>query len=127
MTWHPVRKAFTLKYGLETVLLLVTLLLLAAVLHQFVIGRHYIIPTVLLIPALFTGNVARHGYRDRAWAKATAFWLGVLLTCHWFFAIFFSQTPRAWLGAAWEPVAIAITLLLAWLTWQYRRRNDLDL
>ena len=127
MSWHPLRKAFTLKYGLETVLVLVTVLGMLAVLHQFVIGKHYIIPTVLLIPTLFAGNVARHGYRDRLWAKHTAYWIGVLLTAHWFFAIFYSQTPKAALGAAWEPVAIAVTVLLAWLTWQYRRRNALAL
>jgi len=120
-------KVFSLRYSLETVCVIVTLLGLAAVIHQFVIGRHYIIPTVLLVIPLVTGNVARHGYRDRPWAKHVAFWTGVLLTCHGFFAIFFSQTPRAMLGAAWEPVAIAITLLLGWLTFEYHRRNDLSL
>lgn len=124
---HPIRKAFTLRYSLETLCVLLTLMGLAAVLHQFVIGKHFIIPTVILVLPLITGNVARFGYRDRPWAKHVAFWIGVVATAHWFFAIFYSKTLKAMLGAAWEPVAIAITLVLAYLTWQYRRRNELDL
>ena len=127
MTWHPLRKAFTLKYGLETLLVVITAAGMAAVLYQFIVGKHYIIPTVLLVFPLLTGNVARNGYRDRPWAKYSAFWIGVLLTCHGFFAIFHAQTPRRLLGDAFEPVAVVVTLLLAWLTWQYRRRNELDL
>ena len=121
------RKAFTLQYSLETVCVLLTLLGIAAVLHQFIIGRHFIIPTALLIMPLVTGNVARHGYADRLWAKHVAFWIGVLLTCHWFFALFWAQTMRRMLGGAFEAVAVAITLVLAYLTFQYRRRNALSL
>lgn len=55
---HPIRKAFTLRYSLETLCVLLTLMGLAAVLHQFVIGKHFIIPTVILVLPLITGNVA---------------------------------------------------------------------
>lgn len=120
-------KAFSLKYSLETVCVLLTALGIVAVLHQFIVGKHFIIPTLILVLPLLTGNVARHGYRDRAWAKHVAFWIGVLLTAHWFFAIFWAQTLRRLLGDAFEPLAIAITLLLAFLTFQYRRRNALAL
>ncbi len=120
-------KAFSLKYSLETLCVLLTLMGLAAVLHQFIIGKHFIIPTVILILPLITGNIARGGYRDQTWAKHVAFWLGVLLTCHWFFALFYAQTLRAMLGGAFEPVAGGITLLLAWLTFQYRARNNLSI
>lgn len=120
-------KAFSLRYSLETLCVFLTLLGLAAVLHQFIVGRHFIIPTALLVFPLLTGNVARHGYRDRPWAKHVAFWIGVLLTCHWFFALFWAQTLRQMLGGAFEPVALVVTLLLAYLTFQYRRRNALAL
>lgn len=120
-------KAFSLKYSLETLCVLLTLMGLAAVLHQFLIGKHFVIPTAILILPLITGNIARAGYRDQAWAKHVAFWLGVLLTCHWFFALFYAQTLRNMLGGAFEPVAGLITLLLGWLTFQYRRSNNLSI
>lgn len=121
------RRAFTLRYSLETVCVLLTLLGLSAVLHQFIVGRHFIIPTALLVLPLITGNVARHGYRNEPWAKHVAFWIGVLLTCHWFFALFFAQTLRRLLSGAFEAVAIVMVLLLAYLTYQYRRVNALSL
>lgn len=119
------KKAFSLEYSMETVCVLLTVLGFAAVLHQFIIGRHFIIPTVILIAPLITGNVARFGYRDHAWAKHVAFWIGVLLSAHWFFALFWSQTLRAMLGAAFEPTAATIFVVLATLTFYYQRRNRL--
>lgn len=120
------KKAFSLKYSIETLCVLFTVVLGAAVLHQFVIGKHFIIPTVILIPTLLFLNLARGGYRDQTWAKYTNFWLGVVLTAHWFFAIFFSQTLKAKLGIVFEPLAVAICLFLGYLTLMYRRHNQLD-
>ena len=120
------KRAFTLEYSLETLCVLLTILAGVAVLHQFIIGKHFIIPTAILIVPLITGNVARYGYRDQRWAKHIAFWIGVLMTCHWFFALFYAQSLRAALGAAFEPVAAVITLLLAFLSFQYFRRNQLS-
>lgn len=119
------KKAFSLEYSLETICVLLTVMGLAAVLHQFIIGKHFIIPTVILVMPLITGNVARFGYRDHRWAKHVAFWIGVLLSAHWFFALFFAQTLRRELGAAFEPVAAAICVTLVVLTFLYQRRNKL--
>ncbi|MDZ7643446.1 MAG: hypothetical protein U5K76_03965 [Woeseiaceae bacterium] len=119
------KKAFSLQYSLETLCALLALLAFAAVLQSFIIGKHFIIPTGWLTLALFLGNVARFGYRDAPWAKHVAFWLGVLLTCHWFMALFWAQALRRMLGGVFEPVALVITLVLAFLTWQYWRRNPL--
>ena len=121
------KKAFALEYSMETLCVLLTVLSGTAVLHQFLIGKHFIIPTAILIVPLITGNVARYGYRNQRWAKYLAFWIGVLMTCHWFFALFYAQTLRAVLGASFEPVAAVITLLLAFLSAQYFRRNQLSL
>jgi len=120
------KKAFSLQYSLETLCVLLALLSGIAVLHQFIIGKHFIIPTVILIVPIITGNIARFGYRDYRWAKHLAFWIGVLMTAHWFFALFYAQTLRAMLGGAFEPVAGVITLVLAYLTFQYFRQNKLS-
>ena len=93
------------------------------VLQTFVVGRHYIIPSVILTVAVLIGNVAWHGLRDRLWAKTVLFWCGFLATAHFFFALFWSKKYRELLGGAFEPVCAVLVLLLAWLTWQYARRN----
>ncbi|MEX2257353.1 MAG: hypothetical protein WD672_01470 [Woeseia sp.] len=118
-------KAFSLRHSLATVIALVAGALLFGVLQTFIFGKHYLIPTGLLVFALLSGNIARYAYRGKPWAQHTAFWIGVLLTCHIFFALFWSVQYRRMLGAAFEPVAIVVTLVLAYLTWQYARRNKL--
>jgi hypothetical protein len=104
---------------------LIALFALGAVLYTFVIGRHYIIPTAILVPTLLFGNLARFGLQGRRWAKELLFWIGVLFTAHTFFALFFAQTPRALLGAAFEPVCGALFLLSAYTVTRYARRNAL--
>lgn len=103
----------------------IALVALGAVLYTFIIGRHYIIPTAILVPALLFGNLARHGLAGRRWAKELLFWIGVLFTAHTFFALFFAQTPRALLGAAFEPVCGVVFALSAFTVTQYARRNAL--
>ena len=97
-------KAFSLKYSLDTVAALLTVAGIAGVLQTFVIGKHFVIPTMLLAVTILIGNIARAGYRDNTLAKQVLFWLGVLLTCHAFFALFWAKTPREVLGTAFYPV-----------------------
>lgn len=111
--------------SLDWVAALIALLALGAVLYTFAIGRHYIIPTAILVPALLFGNLARFGLQGRRWAKELLFWIGVLFTAHLFFALFFAQTPRALLGAAFEPLCGALLLLSAFTVTEYARRNAL--
>ncbi len=94
-----------------------------AVLQTFIIGQHYIIPSGILVVTVLAGNLARFGLANRAWAKHILFWCGFLLTAHAFFALFFSRRYRELLGDAFEPVCLLAFLLLAFLTWQYGRRN----
>ncbi len=116
-------KALSLKYSLETVAVVLAVLGFMGVLQTFIIGQHYIIPTFLLTVTVLLGNVARAGYRDNALAKQLLFWLGVILTCHAFFALFWAKTPRELLGSAFYPVCGACLVLFAFLTWQYARHN----
>ena len=91
--------------------------------QTFIIGKHFVIPTIILAVTFSLGNLARAGYRDGPLAKQVLFWFGLLLTCHAFFALFWAHTPRQILGAAFYPVYGSIFLGMALLTWQYARHN----
>lgn len=94
-----------------------------ATLQTFVVGRHYIIPSVILTVTVLLGNLARWGLRQQVWAKQILFWCGFLFTAHLFMALFFSKRYREILGDAFEPVCGIVFLLFAFLTWQYARGN----
>ena len=121
----PAARWRSLEGGLEGVAALVALAGAAGVLQSFVIGRHFVIPTLLLVPTLLFGNLAWHGAAGRLWARHLLFWFGVLGSAHLFFALFWAKTPRALLGAAFEPVYGVLLLVLAALTVAYARRNGL--
>jgi len=113
----------SLRYSFDWLFALAAAAAAAAVLQTFVVGRHYIIPSVILTLAVLLGNVACYGFRDRAWAKVVLFWCGFLATAHFFMALFFSKKYRELLGGAFEPVCVAVVIVLALLTWQYARQN----
>ncbi len=118
-------RLLSLKYTFDHLAAVAGLVSSVAVLHTFVIGRHYLIPTMILIAAVLFGNLAWHGYKDRTWAKQVLFWIGFILTCHVFFALFWSVKYRSLLGAAFEYVFAPLALVLAVLTWQYAKRNGI--
>ena len=115
----------SLRYSMEFVAAILTGVALLGVLQTFVIGRHFIIPTMILTIAVVLGNLARYGYLDHAWAKHMLFWFGFIFAMHAFFALFWAQTLRAILGDAFEFVCAAVAIIMAFLTWQYARRNAL--
>ena len=112
--------------SLDWCLAIFTLLGGVAVLHTFVLGKHYIIPTVLLFVTVILGNLAWYGLSQHKWAKRINFWCGVLLTSHGFFALFWSKKYRDLLGAQFEWVCILITLVFLMLTVMYAKRNHLS-
>ncbi|MDJ0907015.1 MAG: hypothetical protein QNI96_13430 [Woeseiaceae bacterium] len=118
-------KWFSLQYSLDTVAAIVAAAGLAGVLQTFIIGKHFVIPTMLLAVTILFANLARFGYRDNAFAKNLLFWFGVLVTCHAFFALFWAKTPREILGGAFLPVYGGVFVIFALLSWQYARRNRL--
>ena len=81
--------------------------------------------TGILTVAIVLGNLARYGYRDQRWAKYVLFWLGVILSCHAFFALFWAKAYRSLLGSSFEVVCASIVLIMVFLTWHYARRNRL--
>ena len=115
----------SLKYSMELVATLITVVALLGVLQTFIIGKHYVIPTAILLMAVLFGNLARFGYRDRPWAKHLLFWIGFMISSHTFFALFWAARPRQILGGAFLPVYGALFVVFAFLAWQYARRNEL--
>lgn len=118
-------KKFNFSYGLDWLIAVFALMGALAVLQTFIIGKHFIIPTMILVITVFLGNLAWYGLQQKKWAKIINFWCGVLLTSHCFFALFWAKKYREILGAAFEPVAIVVTLLLLALTWLYASKNQL--
>ena len=119
------KKLFSLKHSLELLAVLVTAGALLGVLQTFIIGRHFIYPTMILVLAVFFGNLARFGLRGQRWAQHTLFWIFAIAACHAFFALFWAKTPRELLGEAFIYIYGADFLLLSFLSWQYARRNEL--
>ena len=119
------KKLFSLEHSLELLASIIALGAFLAVLQSFIIGKHYIIPTAWLLLTVLFGNLARSGLRGEYWAQALLFWMFFLATANTFMGIFFAQTPKELLAGAFLPVYILLFAVLAFLTWQYAKRNGI--
>lgn len=119
------KNLFSLKHSLEWLAALVALGALFGVLQTFIIGKHFVIPTLILALAVFFGNLARYGLRGERWAQHVLFWIFLLATCHAFFALFWAKTPREILGEAFLYVYGSVFVILAILCWHYAKKNDI--
>ena len=119
------KKWLSLRNSFDLIAILIAAGAALAVLQTFIIGRHYIIPTSILVIAVLFANLARYGLKDQRWAKHILFWLGTILTAHFFFALFWSKRYREWLGDSFEYFCAALVLILAYLVYQYAKRNEL--
>ena len=114
-----------LSTSLDWLIALAAIISAGAVLQTFIIGKHYIIPTVILLFTVILGNLAWFALDGAKWAKRINFWCGFLLTSHCFFALFWSVKYRAILGDLFELVCVVLTLVLFVLTWLYAKHNRL--
>lgn len=119
------KKLFSLEHSLELLAWIVALIAILGVLQSFIIGKHFVIPTVVLVFAVFFGNLGRFAMHGRVWAKHVLFWIFFIAACHAFFALFWAKTPREILGDAFIYVYGADFLLLSFLSWQYAKKNFL--
>ena len=94
-------------------------------LQTFVIGKHFLIPTIILSAVLLFGNLAWWGLQGQRWAKYFLFWGTFLLTMHGFFALFWAKKYREILGGAFEPTFVVLVAVLALFCYQYATRNKL--
>ena len=127
MTGIDMKNIFSLEHSLEVVAAFLSLIAALGVLQTFIIGQHFVIPTIILFLAVLFGNLARFGVKGQRWAKHTLFWIFALMSCHAFFALFWAAEarPGALFGAAFYPVYGGVFVGLAVLCWQYAGRNDL--
>ncbi len=116
---------FSLKNSFDLIFAIIAAISVIAVLYTFVIGRHYIIPSVILVAAVLFGNIAKYGFQDRLWAKQILFWSGFLFTGHAFFALFFAKIYRLWLGDAFEIICGIVVVVFGYLLFEYARRNQI--
>jgi hypothetical protein len=119
------KKLFSFEHSLELLAWIITIVALLGVLQTFIVGKHFVIPTMILFFAVIFGNLARFAMQGRDWAKHVLFWIFFIAACHAFFALFWAKTPREMLGSAFIYIYGADFLLLSFLSWQYAKRNSL--
>ncbi len=119
------KKLLTLKHSLDLLAAIIASAALLGVLQTFIIGKHFVIPTMVLVLAVFFGNLARSSMRGERWAQHILFWIFFIAACHAFFALFWAVTPREILGDAFLFVYGAVFFIVGFLTWQYARINEL--
>jgi hypothetical protein len=122
---YQMTRLFSLKHSLDLLASLIAILALLGVLQTFIIGQHFVIPTMILLLAVVFGNLARFAMQDKMWEKHLLFWIFFIAACHSFFALFWAKTPREMLGDAFIFVYGGDLLLLGFLCWQYAKRNAL--
>lgn len=116
---------FSLDNSLDIAAATIAAAALLGVLQTFVIGRHYVIPTMILTLAVVLGNVARFALAGRAWAKHVVFWIFFLLACHAFFALFWAAKPREIFGAAFPWLYGGFLIVVVALLIPYAKQNAL--
>lgn len=119
------KNLFSLKHSLDLAAAIIAIAALLGVLQTFIIGRHFVIPTMLLVPAVLFGNLARCSLRGERWARHVLFWIFFIATCHTFFALFWAVTPREILGEAFLFVYGAVFVIVGFLSWQYAKKNQI--
>ena len=121
------KQLLSLGYCLEGLAALISIVAGAGVLHTFVLGKHFVIPTLILSLAVLFGNLARFGLKDQRWAKHMLFWIFLLSVFHALFALVWARDarPGQLLGDAFYPVYGGFALGVGVLCFLYARRNDL--
>lgn len=111
--------------SLEWITAFITCLLVVAVIETFIIGKHFIIPTIILTFSILLGNLSAYALIGKLWAKRMIFWLYFIFTSHLFFALFWAKKYREILEHAFVPIFLITFLLFAFLLIQYKRNNKL--
>jgi hypothetical protein len=121
------KKLFSIEYALEGLATLVALGAALGVLQAFIIGKHFVIPTMILLLVFYFGNLARFGLRGDRWAKQLLFWTFALAVAHTFFALFWAAEarPGAFFGALFYPVYGGFLVIVGGLCAAYAKRNGL--
>lgn len=121
------KKLFSLDHSLEALAALIAAGAALGVLQTFIIGKHFVIPTMILLLVFYFGNLARAGLKDQAWARHLLLWTFLLMVCHTFFALFWAgeARPGAAFGAYFYPAYGGFTVIVGWLCVNYAKRHSL--
>ena len=121
------KKLFSLDNSLEALAALFATGAALGVLQAFIIGKHFVIPTMILLLVILFGNLARFGLQGQRWAKHMLFWLFLLMACHAFFALFWADAARTGqlIGAAFSPAYGGFLLVVGALCAPYAQRTKL--
>lgn len=121
------KRLFSLGYSLEGLAALVSVIAGVGVLQTFILGKHFVIPTLMLLLVMLFGNLARFGLKDQRWAKHLLFWLFLLAVFHALFALVWAREarPGQLLGEAFYPLYGAFAVGVGTLCLLYARRNAL--
>ena len=121
------KKLFSLDNSLEALAALIALAGSVLVVWNFVIGKHFVIPTMFLLLVFYFGNLARAGVNGERWAKHLLLWTFLLAVFHSFFALFWAAEarPGALFGAAFYPMYGGFCVIVGWLCFNYAKRHSL--
>ena len=121
------KKIFCLDNSLEALATIVAVAASLGVLQTFIVGKHFVIPTMILLLAVLFGNLARFGLRGDRWAKHILLWVFSLMACHTFFALFWAgdARPGQFFGEAFYPMYGGFLVIVGGLCADYARRNGL--
>lgn len=121
------KKLFSLDNSLEALAGLITLGATLAVLQTFIVGKHFVIPTMNLLLAFYFGNLARAGLNGERWAKHLLLWTFLLAVFHTFFALFWAAEarPGALFGTAFYPLYGGFFVIVGSLCVNYAKRHAL--
>ena len=118
-------RKLALQHSFDLIAATIAVVALLGVLQTFVIGKHFIIPTMMLFFCVLFGNLARYGFQGRVWAKQILFWIFFIFTCHAFFALFWAKKYREIFGDSFEYVFGVIVLVFAFLLVKYVQKNNI--
>jgi len=113
------------KYSLEILASVAAVGGAVTVLFTFIIGKHYIIPTIHLTNTILIAHLAYFGFQDKRWAKYVLFWIATVISMHMFMGLFVAQVPREIFGNAFLPIYGTVCVIFGALAWKYVAFNCL--
>ena len=121
------KRLFSAENSLEAITAIFAVAAGLGVLQTFIIGKHFVIPTMVLLLTIFFGNLARFGVQGQRWAKHTLFWMFFLVSAHTFFALFWAAParPGQFFRSRFLSVYGGVFVIVGFLCWQYAKKNDL--
>ncbi len=118
-------KRLSLQHSFDLIAAIIAAMSFLGVLQTFIIGKHFIIPTMILFVGVLFGNLAYYGYQGRAWAKQILFWMFFIFTWHAFFALFWAKKYREVFGDSFEYVFGSVVIVFGFLLFKYVAANKI--